>query len=131
MRARFWLPGLRGWLFRVLVSDESENVFPVTNNEFGRRAPVVWSGTNVPETGCQFGGSPIDVVSQMPDVAPGSTPIAFENWKRTYLIVWRKAVSMVVDPYSVGFCTVFRFEATVGCGGATTCPNAARLLRIK
>jgi hypothetical protein len=34
-----------------------------------------------------------------------------------------------MDPYSVGFCTIFEFEARVG--GATTCPNAARLLRIR
>jgi HK97 family phage major capsid protein len=68
-------------------------------------------------------------VSQIPDVAPGSTPIAFGNWKRAYLIVWRKAVSMMADPYSAGYCTLFKFEARVG--GATVCPNAARLLRIK
>jgi hypothetical protein len=36
---------------------------------------------------------------------------------------------MLVDPYSAGFCTMFRFEARVGV--ATTGLNAARLLRIK
>jgi HK97 family phage major capsid protein len=29
-------------------------------------------GTNTPRTGFQFGGAPINIVSQMPDVAPGS-----------------------------------------------------------
>jgi predicted phage gp36 major capsid-like protein len=41
----------------------------------------------------------------------------------------RKNVTVMPDPYSAGFCHLFRFEARVG--GAVTCPNAARLLRIK
>jgi HK97 family phage major capsid protein len=85
-------------------------------------------GTAAPGTGFSFAGSPINIVSQMPDCVLGSTPIAFGNWRRTYLIVWRKAVSMTVDPYSAGFCSLYKFEARVG--GATVCPNAARLLRI-
>jgi HK97 family phage major capsid protein len=80
--------------------------------------------------GLQFAGSPIVIVSQMPDVAPGSAPIAFGNWKEAYCVVTRSATTMRPDPYSAGgFCTLFRFEARVG--GAPTCPNAARLLRIK
>jgi HK97 family phage major capsid protein len=74
-------------------------------------------------------GSPINIASQMPDVSPGSTPIAFGNWERAYTVVERKAVTILVNPYTAGFCRIFKFEARVG--GATTCPNAARLLRIR
>jgi HK97 family phage major capsid protein len=74
-------------------------------------------------------GWPVRIASQMPDVAPGSTPIVFGNWRETYMIANRKAVTMQQDPYSAGFCVLFKFESRVG--GAVTCPNAARLLRIK
>ena len=73
-------------------------------------------------------GFPVNIASQMPDVAPGSTPVAFGNWQKTYTIVERKGVTMQVDPYSSGFCSLYKFEARIG--GSTTCPNAARLLRI-
>jgi len=73
-------------------------------------------------------GSPVQVVTQMPNVAPGTTPVAFGNWQIAYMVVNRKSVTMQQDPYSAGFCILFKFEARVG--GAVICPNAARLLRI-
>lgn len=79
--------------------------------------------------GFTLAGSPINIVTQMPDVSPGSTPIAFGNWKSTYTIADRKAVTMLVDPYSAGFCTIFKFECRIG--GSVTCSNAARLMRIR
>jgi HK97 family phage major capsid protein len=78
------------------------------------------TGTNTPGTGFSFAGSPINIVSQMPDVQPGSTPLAFGNWKRAYTIVTRKLLTLQIDSYSAG-----KFEARLG--GLTTCPNAARL----
>lgn len=74
-------------------------------------------------------GWPVRIATQMPDVAPGATPIAFGNWRETYMIANRKAITMQSDPYSAGFCHLFKFESRVG--GAVVCPNAARLLRIK
>lgn len=65
----------------------------------------------------------------MRDVSPGSTPVAFGNWKRAYTIVTRKLPTLQVDPYSAGFWRLFKFEARIG--GSTTCPNAARLMRIR
>jgi HK97 family phage major capsid protein len=73
--------------------------------------------------------APISIVSQMPDVAPGSTPVLFGNLAETYLIVSRKSVAMLRDPYSAGFCTLFKFESRIG--GGIICANASRLLRIK
>jgi HK97 family phage major capsid protein len=74
-------------------------------------------------------GQPIQIVTQMPDVAPGATPVAYGNWNSTYMVVNRKAVTMQQDPYSAGFCVLFKFDARVG--GAVICPQAARLLRIQ
>ena len=47
-----------------------------------------------------FCGSPVNVVSQMPNWEPGATPVAFGNWPATYLVVTRRATTMTVDPYS-------------------------------
>jgi len=84
-----------------------------------------------PTQGGQFllNGSPIVIASQFPDVAPGACPVAFGDWKNAYMVVTRNATSMLVDPYSAGWCTLMKFEARVG--GAPTCPNAARLLRVQ
>jgi HK97 family phage major capsid protein len=79
--------------------------------------------------GFMLAGSPIVIVSQMPDVQPGATPIAFADWKAAYTIVNRRATTMITDPFSAGFCSLFKFDCRIG--GATTCPNAARLLRIR
>jgi HK97 family phage major capsid protein len=74
-------------------------------------------------------GFPIYIASQMPNVAPGSTPIVFGDWRRAYTIVTRKNPTIQVDPYSAGFCVLYKAEARVG--GGTICPNSARLLRIR
>jgi len=74
-------------------------------------------------------GSPVTIVSQMPDVAPGATPIAWGNWHEVYMVVHRKAVTMQQDPYSAGFCILYKFETRIG--GGIICPGAARLLRIQ
>ncbi len=79
--------------------------------------------------GFTLAGSPINIVTQMPDVQPGSTPIAFGNWRAAYTIVNPRATTMLTDPYSAGWCTLFKFDARLG--GAVTCSNAARLLRIR
>jgi HK97 family phage major capsid protein len=84
-----------------------------------------------PTEGAPFllNGSPVIIASQMPDCVPGATPVAFGNWKEAYTIATRKSVTMMPDPYSLGFCILERFEARVG--GGVTCNNAARLLRIR
>jgi HK97 family phage major capsid protein len=74
-------------------------------------------------------GRPVVIATQMPDPGPGSTPIAVGDWKRAFTVVTRKAPTIQVDPYSSGFCLLFKAEARVGSGA--TCPNACRLLRIR
>src|SRR6516225_6186014 len=61
--------------------------------------------------GFMLAGSPIVIVSQFPDVQPGATPVAFGDWKAAYTIVNRRATTMLADPYSASFCTLFRFDA--------------------
>jgi HK97 family phage major capsid protein len=63
------------------------------------------------------------------NAAPGATPVAYGNWRRCYMIVLRKAVTMIQDPYSAGFCMLFKFESRIG--GTVVCANAARLMRIR
>ena len=89
----------------------------------------LWGALPEGEPGFQFCGSRIVIASQMPDILPGNTPVLFGNLRRAYTLVNRKAVTLIVDPYSAGFCTLFKFDARIG--GACTCPNAARLLRIR
>jgi HK97 family phage major capsid protein len=74
-------------------------------------------------------GSPVVLSTQMPNCIPGATPVAFGGWDAVYTVANRKATTMQADPYSAGFCILFRFEARVG--GAVTCAGAARLLRVK
>jgi HK97 family phage major capsid protein len=65
----------------------------------------------------------------MPEVIPGSVPILFGNLQAAYLLVYRKQTTMLQDPFSLGYCILFRFESRVG--GNVVCANACRLLRIK
>src|SRR5215467_11151859 len=44
-----------------------------------------------------LGAVPVVVANQMPDVAPGATPVAYGNWKQAYTVVNRKAVTMTQD----------------------------------
>jgi HK97 family phage major capsid protein len=53
----------------------------------------------------------------------------FANLQASYILVLRRAVSMISDPYSAGFCHLFKFFARVG--GTVIRQNAARLLRIR
>jgi HK97 family phage major capsid protein len=59
----------------------------------------------------------------------GNTPVLYANLRQLYTLVNRSATTMVPDPYTAGFCVLYKFEARVG--GALTCPNAGRLLRVR
>src|SRR5262249_1833521 len=74
-------------------------------------------------------GSPVVLATQKPNCEPGATPVAFGGWRPAYTGVTGRATTFLVDPYSAGWCSLFKFDARLG--GAPTCPNAARLLRIK
>jgi HK97 family phage major capsid protein len=89
----------------------------------------LWSQLPGGRPGGVFAGFPVIIASQFPDVAPGATPVGFGNWREAYTLVDRKATTIQLDPFSAGYCTLFKAEARLG--GGILCPNAARLLRIR
>src|SRR5262249_19705934 len=89
--------------------------------------PIVIQNLQSPMTWMLL-GFPITVSNFFPDVVPGATPIAFGDWRSTYMLVNRNALTLLPDPYSAGFCVLYKLFARLG--GSTICPNAARLLRI-
>jgi len=90
----------------------------------------LWSDT--PATDGRVGGrwmingSPVEVVSQMPDPVPGNTPILVADLGSLYQVVRRRGLTFSSEP--AGWCTVFKFSQRIG--GSVVCPNAGRLLRI-
>jgi len=80
--------------------------------------------------GYQLAGSPIIIVSQMPDCAPGATPIAFGDGHEAYALVNRQATRITSDRFSAGWYILWKCEVP-DIGGAVSCGNAARLLRIR
>ena len=45
-------------------------------------------------------GYPVTEIEAMPDIGPGTTPIAFGDFAKGYLIVDRAGVRVLRDPYS-------------------------------
>jgi|GEM_PF-2201479 len=109
----------------------NQNTFGLllTMSDASGRPMLVQFPQNTPSTPFLLNGSPVQIVTQMPDPAPGTTPVAFGAWNEVYMIVNRKAVTLQVDPYSAGFCILHKWEARIG--GGIICPSAARLLRIR
>ena len=91
----------------------------------------LWSDT--PATDGRVGGrwmingSPVEVVSQMPDPVPGSTPVLVADLGSLYQVVRRRGLTFSSEP--AGWCTVFKFSQRIG--GAIICANAGRLLRVQ
>ena len=55
--------------------DDLDNIRAAHNDVGNQRQPLLGTLQNMP---CfSFLGVPIDIVTQMPDVAPGATPIAY------------------------------------------------------
>jgi len=81
------------------------------------------------QPGLFLNGSPVIIATQMPDCLTGNTPVLYGNLRQLYTLVNRSATTMTPDPYTAQFCHLFKFECRVG--GAITCPNAARLLRVR
>jgi len=87
--------------------------------------------TPTPAEGAGFllGGDRIIVSEQMPNVETGHTPVLYANLQALYTLVTRRALTMLSDPYSAGWCTLFKLDTRVG--GGVVCPGAGRLLRIR
>jgi HK97 family phage major capsid protein len=89
----------------------------------------IMTSTPAEGTGFLLGGSPIVLSEQMPDVVAGATPVLYANLHELYMLVTRRALTLQQDPYSAGWCTLFKFDTRVG--GTVVCPSAGRLLRIR
>ncbi|GLR85838.1 phage major capsid protein [Bradyrhizobium iriomotense] len=74
-------------------------------------------------------GHPIVVSEFWPDVAPGATPLAFGNFREAYMLINRRALTILPDQYSAGFCILYKLFARLG--GGIICPDALRLLRVR
>ena len=73
-------------------------------------------------------GYPVVEVEDMPDIASGSTPIAFGDFRRGYLIVDRQGVRVLRDPYSAK--PYVLFYTTKRVGGGIQDFNAIKLLKF-
>lgn len=73
-------------------------------------------------------GYPVEIDEGMPDVAAGSTPIAFGNFKLGYVIVDRLGIKFLRDPYTAKPNVNFYSYRRVGGGLANS--EAIKLLKI-
>lgn len=132
---KFQVP--ESWLSRgsYLMSPSTLALLLTMSDATGRplmiATPIADANMRAGLSGYSMFGSPIHVLNQFPgDISmPGTIIMGFGDWEQCYLLVWRKSVSMLTDPYSAGFCVTFRWEARVG--GAVVLPCAARWLRTK
>nr|WP_156170892.1 phage major capsid protein [Croceicoccus naphthovorans] len=74
-------------------------------------------------------GYPIIEAEDMPDIAAGTTPIAFGNFRAGYLIAERSATSILRDPFTNK--PFVHFYATKRIGGQVLDSDAIKLLKIE
>lgn len=73
-------------------------------------------------------GYPVVEAEDMPDIAAGTVPIAFGNFKAGYLIAERAETQILRDPYSNK--PFVHFYATKRVGGAVMNSEAIKLLKV-
>jgi HK97 family phage major capsid protein len=78
--------------------------------------------------GDTLAGYPLSLADDMPDVAAGSLPIAFADFRTAYQIVDRIGISMLRDPYSSKPYVEFYFRRRLG--GAVVLGEAIKLLLV-
>lgn len=85
----------------------------------------IWTAQIISAGGApQILGRPIRIVTQMPNVATGTNPVAIGDWKEAYTVVNRLGITTLRDPYSKAACgVVWTFRQRIG--GGVTCPRAA------
>ena len=74
-------------------------------------------------------GYPVVEAEDMPDIAAGTFPIAFGNFRHGYLIAERSATQVLRDPFTNK--PFVHFYATKRVGGQVLDSNAIKLLRIE
>ncbi len=74
-------------------------------------------------------GYPVVEAEDMPDMAPGTCPVAFGNFRAGYLIAERSATQILRDPFTNK--PFVHFYATKRVGGQVLDGNAIKLLKIE
>jgi HK97 family phage major capsid protein len=73
-------------------------------------------------------GYPVEIDENMPDIAAGTFPIAFGNWKQGYLAVDKKGIRFLRDPYtSKPNVLVYAYRRV---GGGVANSEAIKLMKI-
>lgn len=75
-------------------------------------------------------GRPIVEAVDMPDIAAGTYPLAFGDFKRAYRIYDRVAMSILRDPYTQATAGKVRFHARRRVGGDIVMAEALRKLKV-
>jgi len=73
-------------------------------------------------------GYPVEEVEDMPGIGAGTTPIAFGNWRRGYVILDVHGMTVLRDPFSRKGFTSFYVEKRTG--GCVLDSNAIKLVRV-
>ena len=73
-------------------------------------------------------GYPITEMAAMPNIAANAYPLAFGDFRQGYLIVDRRGVTVLRDPYSAKPYVMFYMTKRVG--GAVVNPDALRVLKM-
>jgi len=76
----------------------------------------IWQPSLQAGGGATLLGYPVTEAEEMPDIASGSTSIAFGDFRRGYLIVDRQGVRILRDPYSAKPYVLFYTTKRVGGG---------------
>lgn len=75
-------------------------------------------------------GEPYFSVIDMPDIAPGATPIVYGDFIRGYNIVDHTSMSLIRDPYVLASQHKIRFVAHRRTGGQVVMPEAIKKLKV-
>jgi HK97 family phage major capsid protein len=88
----------------------------------------LWQPAASPEGHASFMGFRLVETEGMPDIGAGTTPVAFGDFRRGYLVVDRKGVNILRDPYSHKPYVLFYTTKRVGGGVADY--DAIKLLKF-
>ena len=87
----------------------------------------IWQASNAAGQPSTLLGFPVIEIEDMPDIGADTTPIAFGDFRRGYLIADRQGVRVLRDPYSAK--PYVLFYTTKRVGGGVQDFNAIKLLR--
>ena len=78
----------------------------------------IWQPSATPTGRASLMGFPVVEAEDMPNIGAGTTPIAFGDFRRGYLIVDRAGINIIRDPYSAKPYVLFYTTKRVGGGVA-------------